>query len=111
MNQEKSYYQNPSIQDLKQSLCFRQKEKMKQVKTTKEFKFIVLGLIGVGKTSLVNKYIYDQVPDISPFQIEERYNKIIKLVYMISFNYFKLYMIDLKMIQLIWILWIVEEWY
>ena len=80
MNKEPLFYQNPSIRDLKHSLCFGQQEQKKVVKTTKEFKFIVLGPSGVGKTSLVNKYIYEQVPDVSPFQMEERYNKIVKLV-------------------------------
>ncbi len=78
MNKQKTGFQNPKIKELTTSLLIVQREEKQNTKITKEVKCILLGYNNVGKSSIVNKYLYESLPDDSSYTTEENYTKILK---------------------------------
>jgi small GTP-binding protein len=77
-NKPKIIFQNPKIQDLKASLLLGHREEEKQIKVSKELKYLVLGTDKVGKSSMINKFLYESLPEYFPSMPEESYHKIYK---------------------------------
>lgn len=68
----------PTIQDLKVALQRDESRKNQDLENALPIKLLLLGTEGVGKTSIISRFMFDSFPDITNCGIQEHSKKLIK---------------------------------
>ena len=68
----------PTIQDLKATLRRKESQAKPNLDEASSVKILILGSDGVGKSSIISKFLFDFFPEHGNVGLEEHYKKLIK---------------------------------
>lgn len=68
----------PTIQDLKVTLTRRESKVKQDLEDATQIKLLLLGSNGVGKSSIISRFLFDFFPEVSSLGLEEHFTKLIQ---------------------------------